>query len=48
MLINLTDKIAELEKRKMTCEWSEVEAIQNKINHYIAKVSQDILFEPAF
>lgn len=47
-MIKLPDKIGELERKKMSCDWDDVQAIQDKIKHYQAKVSQGIHYEPAF
>ena len=48
MLIDLTKRVKKLEKLKMTCDWSEVEAIQKRIDECNYKISQGIMFEPAF
>ena len=47
-LINLHDKIAELEIVKMTCDWDSVQIVQDKITAYQTKLLNGITFEPAF
>lgn len=47
-LINLHDKVAELERFKMSCDWDSVPFIQDKIIEYQNKISNGIEYEPAF
>lgn len=47
-LINLRDKVEELERQIWSCDWDSVQGIQDKITAYRAKLTQGIEFEPAF
>jgi hypothetical protein len=47
-MIAIKGILKSLERRKMTCEWSEVEAIQTKIDFYNNKLANGIQHEPAF
>ena len=47
-LINLHDRIAELERKKWSCDWDTLQVIQSKITAYREKISNGINFEPAF
>lgn len=48
MLINITDKIAELEKQRFSCTWERLEFIDRLISEYKTKLANGITFEPAF
>jgi hypothetical protein len=44
----ITDIIKRLERRKMTCDWADVDAIQKKISYYQGKLDNGAEYEIAF
>jgi hypothetical protein len=47
-LISIRTIVKNLEQEKMTCDWSDVLAIQAKITFYKNKLDMGVLYEPAF
>jgi len=47
-LTPITAIISTLERRKMTCDWADVGAIQRKITYYQGKLDSGIEYEVNF